>query len=347
MRLILVFVVYFTMLSTCFSMENVFYVLRDQKKQAIQALTDHKKIVDTIIFQAYIIDNKGKVSGEADPEIIAFAKKHNIHLMPMVTNSQFDFKLAHQFLSDPTAQKKALDNLLNACIKYQCYGIQFDFEMIPLTDKKLLTDFYQMAADLFHKNNLIISFAIAPTLMDDNFPTAYQKKLYTVWQGAYDFKKLGEISDFVTIMAYDQHGIGTIPGPIASLPWVALVIKHALSLIPANKISLGIPTYSGFWYMSTVPHTNRITTRYNSLDYQTLQYILKKYQPRIFWDDLNKANFSLYDSAGLNKYIFIEDAASFKAKDDLAIKYNLRGISVFRLGIEDPNIWNVLQKRTP
>lgn len=333
------------MLPICFSMENVFYVLHDQQQQALQALTTHKNIVNAVIFQAYVIDSKGNVSGEADKTVIAFGKTNHIHLIPMVTNSKFEAKLTHQFLSNPDAQKLALNTLLAACKKNQFYGIQFDFEMIPLTDKKLLTNFYRQAADLFHKNNFVVSFAIAPTLMDNHFPTDYQKKLYTVWQGVYDFKILGEISDFVTIMAYDQHGIGTIPGPIASLPWVDLVIKHALPLIPANKISLGIPSYSGLWYMGTIPNTTHITMHYNSLDYNTLQYIIKKLQPRIFWDDLNKIHFSFYDSAGLNKYIFIEDADSLKAKRNLAIKYKLRGISVFRLGIEDPAIWNIIDNK--
>lgn len=345
MRLILLVFTYCTLLSTCFGMENVFYVLRDQSQQALQSISANKNLVNTIIFQAYVIDDKGTVSGKLDNTIIDYANKMHIPLMPMITNSNFDDKKTHQFLSDTTAQIKALDFLVAECKKYHFYGVQFDFEMIPLKDKSLLTSFYVNAADIFHKNNFKVSFAIAPTLMDNNFPTAYQKKLYSVWQGAYDFKKLGEASDFVTVMAYDQHGIGTIPGAVASLPWVELVIKHAISLIPADKISLGIPTYSGLWYMSEVAHTNRITMLYGSLNFKTLQYIITKYQPRIFWDDLNKVHYSFYDASGLNKYIFIEDAKSFQAKYDLAKKYKLRGVSVFRLGIEDPAIWAVLQNQ--
>jgi spore germination protein YaaH len=44
---------------------------------------------------------------------------------------------------------------------------------------------------------------------------------------------------------------------------------------------------------------------------------------------------------GVNKYLFIENAKSFSAKYALAIQYQLYGISVFRIGIEDPGIWNV------
>ena len=96
--------------------------------------------------------------------------------------------------------------------------------------------------------------------------------------------------------------------------------------------------------MGPVPHSTSIVTHYNSLDYKTLQYIKKKLNPRIFCDNLTKVHFTFYDSAGLNKYSFIEDAVSLKEKRNLAIKYKLRGISVFRLGIEDPAIWKVIEK---
>src|SRR5580700_3655113 len=142
MRAMLILILYFSMLTNCFSMDNVFYVLHDQQKQALQALSTYKNIVNTIIFQAYVIDSKGNVSGDADKAVIEFGKSNHIRLMPMVTNSKFDAKLTHQFLSNPDAKKLALNTLLAACKKNRFYGIQFDFEMIPLTDKKLLTDFY-------------------------------------------------------------------------------------------------------------------------------------------------------------------------------------------------------------
>lgn len=105
------------MLPICFSMENVFYILRDQQSQALQALTAHKNIVNAVIFQAYVIDSKGNVSGDADKAVIDFGKENHIRLMPMVTNSKFDAKLTHQFLSNPEARKQALNTLLTACKK--------------------------------------------------------------------------------------------------------------------------------------------------------------------------------------------------------------------------------------
>lgn len=340
---ILLFVICLLFYSSAFSAENIFYILHDKKELALNELSKHADLTHTLIAQSYQIDQAGNISGTVDPEVIEFAKKHPVKLLAMVTNSGFDSKKAHLFLTDPIAQKKALDALIEDCQKNQFHGIQFDFEMIALTDKDALTNFYQLAAENLHKNGLIISFAIAPTLTDSHFANLYQKKLYEVWQGAYDFKKLGEISDFVTIMAYDQHASGTTPGPTASAPWVEQVVKHALQLIPANKISLGVPTYSGLWYLTVNANSNRTTIRYDSISFQTANYILNKTDAQLHWDSQNKVHYTFYEKNGLNRYLFIEDAQSFKFKSRLAKKYQLHGISVFRLGIEDPNIWDTLK----
>jgi spore germination protein YaaH len=48
---------------------------------------------------------------------------------------------------------------------------------------------------------------------------------------------------------------------------------------------------------------------------------------------------------GLNEWLFLEDARSFKAKLELAKEKKVRGFSVWVLGPEDPAIWDVLRAR--
>lgn len=346
MRLFFIVLLHFIFFTTAFSMEKVFYVLHDHKQEALSAIAKNSHLTDLLIVQAYQIDYNGGVSGSLDEDVLNFSYKHSIKLMALVTNRWFDANKVHQFLANLTAQQKALKIILDESKKNHIAGVQFDFEMVPLKDKDALTQFYQSAADLLHKNGFIVSFAIAPTLTDKNFTSLFQKKLYYVWQGAYDFKKLGELSDFVTIMSYDQHGSGTPPGPIASIPWNEKVIQHAIKFIPENKISLGIPTYSGLWYMRINPFSYKTSIQYNSLDNKTLIYILKKYRPDVQWDNFSQVHYTFYQLQGINRIIFIEDGKSFEAKYDLAKKYRLRGISVFRLGIEDPTIWDAFTDKS-
>lgn len=346
-------VVLFLTAATCFSMENLFYTLRSNApthistaKSSLSSITTHYNSINILVSQAYQIDENGVLWGFIDPDVFNFAKTHSMKLMAMITNAGFNKEKTHNFLANPNAQKKALQSIIDACDQNHFYGIQLDFEMVPLEDRDALTRFYQTAADMLHKKGYAISFAVAPLLTDGPITSEFQKRIYENWEGAYDFKALGDCSDFMTIMAYNQHGDITTPGPTASIRWVEQVVKYALRYVPAQKVSLGIPTYSGYWYTGlTEESPKKIVPRLTAIGYDKVNYLLQKFHTNLQWDDVNKNNFASFDHDWLNEYIFAEDAKSFKAKLEVAKKYNLRGISVFYIGIEDPQIWNVLAGR--
>ncbi|HEU5280375.1 MAG TPA: glycosyl hydrolase family 18 protein, partial [Gammaproteobacteria bacterium] len=277
-----------------------------------------------------------------DDNIIEAAEHHHIKIMPLVTNSLFDTTIVHQFLHDPSAETKALNTLLTNCKAKHFDGLQFDFEMVALSDRDALTAFFKQAADLLHQNKLHISFAVAPVTSNDP-QTYFQKKLYQNWEGAYDLKALGEFADFISIMTYDQHASGTTPGTTAGYDWVNQVIINALKVVPAKKISLGIPGYSTHWYLGhEAHHTERTHVNMEALSHADTMKLIEKHHAKLTWDNNAKINYSIFLSDWLNQYVFIEDAKSFAFKYSLTKKYHLRGISYFDLGSEDPHIWEWL-----
>lgn len=336
----------------CFAMENAFYVLRSDApdqisstEQSLASLQQHYKAINLLISQAYQVDAHGVVWGFVDPAVLAFANQHQIKLMVMITNADFDQATTQKFLADRSAQTTALQTILNVCQQHHYYGVQFDFEMVPLAERDALTQFYVMAANTLHRNGYAVSFAVAPVVGDNPQASTFLKKLYENWEGAYDLKALGKAGDFISIMAYNQHGEGTPPGPTASLPWVETIIKYALQSVPAAKISLGIPTYSSYWYTGSSA-SSRINVQLAGISYNQVNYLLQRNHAKLLWDDQDKVHYTVYEHDWLNEYLFVEDAQSFQAKYALAQKYHLRGISAFDLGIEDPKIWlQLIQSR--
>lgn len=333
-----------------FGMEKTFYILHSKaisprnESSSLSVVKNHSESINVLISQAYHIGRNGDVEGYIDDDLLDYTKSHSIKLMAMVTNVNFDEDVSHQFLSNQRAQEKAIQSLVSLAKRHDLYGIQFDFEMIPLKDKNKLTYFYQLAAYQLHKNGFTVSFAVAPILSETSFSSYYQRKIYEVWQGAYDLNALGKVADFITLMAYNQHLGRMAPGPVASISWTEAAIKHTLQHVPAKKISLGIPTYSSFWYTGTRSSRpgSRITIQQDEISYKTAMRLLNKYHARLNWDASQKVNYALYSHNWLNEYLFVEDVKSFKAKLALAKKYHLRGISVFRIGTEDPRIWTLL-----
>lgn len=341
MRLGIAFLLAFFLFPLCYASENVFYVLRHLKPEDIAQLNNHSHSINMIISQAYKVDENGMVAGYVDPNLLNFTAKNKIKLVAMVTNVKFDRVKVHRFLANKAAKERAILALLSEAQSKHYYGIQFDFEMVRLDDRAALTQFLQAAASELHKKGFSISVAVAPVVSNNPQPSDYLKTAYNVWEGAYDLSALSSSCDFLSIMTYDQHTDGTTPGPVASLLWDEQVIKHILNFVPPYKISLGIPTYSSFWYTGRLH--GRLSMHMDNIGYNTVQKILQKRHAALHWNEVDNVDYAAYEHNWLTEYLFVENAKSFRAKLKLAKKYHLRGISVFRFGIEDPNIWKVLE----
>src|SRR5262249_53716165 len=54
-------------------------------------------------------------------------------------------------------------------------------------------------------------------------------------------------ADYPVAMAYDEHDMPGVPGPVASASFVQATLKHFRSIIPAYKLVLGVGAYGYDW----------------------------------------------------------------------------------------------------
>lgn len=111
-------------------------------------------------------------------------------------------------------------------------GVVCDLENIGARDK---TDFLSFLKDLKAKLGkrmltVCVSARTKP-LSGDIFP----------------YREISDIADRVFIMAYDEHWSTSKPGPVASYRWCAGVADYAVSIIPKEKLIMGIPFYARAW----------------------------------------------------------------------------------------------------
>ena len=132
-------------------------------------------------------------------------------------------------------------------------------------------------------------------------------------------------------------------GPVAGFPWVEGCIQYALQYLEPEKISLGFPGYSRQWYLITTPEgSEKLAIR--SPTYSKVQEILSQKNLTPIWDEEQKVHYVTYLSEeNKPEYLYIEDVRSFEEKLTLISKYKLEGASIWRLGQEDPQIFNILE----
>lgn len=314
----------------------------------------HANAIDILGPQNYRLDEDGTLTGSVDQKLLDLAKAKKIKVMPLIVNINLNQEKFHRFLHNQKAQEKARIALLAECKKNNFYGLQFDFENISVDDKNEFTQFFQDTAALLHQNGFKISIAVVPALTDQgDSQIPYDRWKFKYWSGVYDNPILEKSADFISLMAYDLHTTLTTPGPIASIAWVEELIKNLLKKkIPANKISLGIPSYSEYWTTSTlgpdtIPEQYRYRARGIQIGYAKVLELVHQLKLSLTWSRQWKTPYAVFNNPEknkyLNEYLFVEDARAFKAKLALAKRYHLRGISVWRIGTEDPKIWRLRQ----
>lgn len=291
---------------------------------------------------AYFVDNQGIVWGDVDPRVRELAKRHRVHVMPLLVNAGFDQPALHQLLSNPAARARAIASMVDVVRRHDYWGFQVDFENVNVDDREHLTAFYREAADAMRRLGKKISIAVVHRPDEQAGPSRYHKWLFANWRAGYDLKALGDAGDFISIMTYSQHTRRTPPGPNASLPWAEEVVKYFLQHVPANKLSLGIPTGAMHWYTSQEDKiTPEMARSYSTvLSYNWAMGMIERHRARLIWDDEQKVSYAFFPNGGTWEWIFVEDARSFRAKVDLMNRYKLRGYSVWVLGPEDPAVWN-------
>lgn len=331
--------------ATAIPFERLFYA-NDQlslysigNEKYLDEIERHANRIDVIAPQVFQFDQSGMVWGSIDERVLNFAKKHRIKVMPLMVNTEFDQHTLHAFLLNQKAQQRLIERLIELANQYKLYGFQFDIENVSFIDRDRLTRFVAMATKALHEHGYKLSVAVIAEYSSEKYTSDYDNYMHENWSGAYDIVALAGVCDFVTVMAYDRNTSMTTPGPVAPFPWVENIITQLLKKIPANKISLGIPVYSGYWRTGTL-HGYFQPVEYQ-ISYMDTKDLLERFNVKPQWNKQTRTPFSLIYRDGAMQYLFINNARTFEQSVELAKRLKLRGISVWRLTLEDPALWNL------
>lgn len=301
----------------------------------------HANRISIVSPQVFAFDSTGAIHGRLDSTVVRVARAQKVKLVPLVMNPGFDQALMHRLLAVAEPRAKSIRSLAALCRDQQLDGIQFDVENVHVSDKALFTAWVREAVDSIHRAGCTVSAAVVPRSSDDPGPTPYHRWIYDNWRGVYDYKALADTLDFLSYMTYAQHTGGSPAGPVGGYPWIKACLEFLLAQgVPPSKISLGIPGYSDHWY-PTWDWRNGSRMTGSDISYGTAMSLLAKYHVPSRWDALQRSPYAMWENAGVFEHLWIEDERAFREKLTLVTQYQLRGYSVWLLGLEDPRVWSL------
>lgn len=116
---------------------------------------------------------------------------------------------------------------------------------------------------------------------------------------------------------------------VAPINKVNEVLQYALTIIPPEKIHLGIPNYGYDWTLPFIRGESKAVTIGNV---QAVQIAIENYASILFDDTAQSPNFHYSKNEQLHE-VWFEDVRSMNAKFNLIDTFQLRGCSY----------WNIMQ----
>jgi spore germination protein YaaH len=290
------------------------------------SMTANTSTIDEIATQTYNTDSVGNLTGLVPTNQLTYANSNGIKTYAMLQNN-FDGNIAKSVLENATNRQALENNLLNA-IKANGYkGVNVDLEGIFYYDRNYYTTFVQELYNLLTPQGYSVTLSV---------PAKTSDLLTDGWSGAFDYAALSKYCDQIALMTYDEHYPGGTAGAVASIGWVENVIKYAVTVIPREKIMLGTAAY-GYDWSSNGTKAYGITGMYN---------LAAANNATILWDDVSKTpHFNYTDASGIAHSAWFENSQSVGFKLDLVNSYNLNGIAIWRLGLENVDYWTSIKTK--
>ena len=269
-------------------------------------------------------DAKNPLVLDIDPDALDLisTEKPSMPVLPLLQNyraEQWNSDILVNSISTDDTRRQLINSLLETIDKYKFAGLTIDIEEVPPASQMNLLKFMQELHAEFQSRNLILAQAVPFDNPDWNY-VAY-----------------ANVTDYLMLMAYDQHWSTGEAGPIAGQDWYESILKKRMAELSPAKTIICFGNYGYNWAEGekegeTVSFQEALMDAKDSLDGPG----------EIKFDAASKNPFFSYDEDdGKTHTVWFLDAVTAFNELQSAKPYNVAGFALWRLGSEDPSLWNV------
>lgn len=270
-----------------------------------------------------VVSTEGAISSLASSDYVNQAHAKGMEVWGLIDNFN-DQVSTLETLSSGSARAHIIEKLLEEASRVGMDGINLDFEALTQEEAPHFLQFVRELSVACRNNKLVLS-------IDNPVPQ------YTAF---YNRKEQGILADYVIIMGYDEHTVGSEqPGSVASLPFVEEGIVQTLNEVPKEKVINGVPFYTRLWTQS---NNGVVTSEVFGMD-EADAYV-QEHGMDVYWNkDVSQNYAEAQIDTGVLK-MWLEDEESLEEKLKLIEQYELAGVAAWKLGFERPDVWGVISK---
>lgn len=285
-----------------------------------------------------MVEKDGTLGNNANIGYTDTAHDMGYQVWATVTNSfttSGSTKYTTQVLGDAALRNRTIAQYLFYAALYDVDGINVDYEDLTAADKSNFSAFIGTLGEYAERMGLTFSVA---TLAPESWNFAI-----------YDYAKLGEQTDYVTVMTYDEHyGLKSGPGSCSSKGWYTRNIETLMDYVPAEKILMGIPLYS---FVNRYDESGSFAAfgKWSAKSVQTCITKAKQDGRMIqspTWIEEDGQYYMEYkDSEGVYvNTLWIEDERSVLVRIQTALDKGLAGTACWEVDYVDPSFYDLFKR---
>src|SRR6476660_1273084 len=270
-----------------------------------------------------VIDGMGNLQIDSDSRVSKLAATKGIALMPLLTNLVGDAwqpeaieNLAH---GPPSRQDRFIENVLSVLRNAKALGVVIDWQQIDPVYKKDLTKFIDKFADALHDDNKELWLCVQPG----------QELDYIALDA------LSENVDRFVAMLFDETSDSDPPGPLASRSWFEGWIRVLLQDSETKQWIIAIGSYGYDWTIggkkAELISFSEAMSRANDAEIGSAEVQGPSYSPYFYFQDEDKEH-----------AVWFLDTVTFLNQLREVRDQKAGGFALYRLGSEDPAIWDAL-----
>ena len=247
--------------------------------------------------------------------------KPSLPILPLLQNASedvWDGPGLARMLALPASRAHLIERLTDVLDKNRFHGVVLDFEQVPPAAQADLQTFVAELGAAFKPHRWLVAIAVP---FDD-----------TAW----NYQAYGKSADFVVLMAYDQHWSEGEAGAIAGQSWFEDTLAKRMEGLDPSRTIVALGGYGYDWVKGEEA---------SDLTFQEAMLAARDSEADIEFDDASlNPHFSYVEDDGKAHDVWFLDGVTAYNQINEADRYRVAGYALWRLGSEDPSIWNVLGK---
>jgi cellulose synthase/poly-beta-1,6-N-acetylglucosamine synthase-like glycosyltransferase/peptidoglycan/xylan/chitin deacetylase (PgdA/CDA1 family)/spore germination protein YaaH len=246
-------------------------------------------------------------------------ERPNLPILPLVQNyrnEEWDGGILSRAVGDEGSRQKLIAALSSTVADNHFGGVTIDLEDAPAAAQPNLLTFIKELHAAFRAHGWLVAQAVP----FDN--------------PEWNYRDYAAATDYLLLMAYDQHWSASKPGPIASEDWFHTVLQKRMAELDPARTIVCIGNYGYDWSSAGGDAPE--------LSFQEAVLAARDSETEIKFDRVSGTPYFDYDEDdGSHHSVWFLDAVTAFNQIRWAGQYHPAGFALWRLGSEDPSFWSV------